>query len=59
MNPFRFDRLPTDDSFFDREVEVKRIAKAINDGENLLVYGLRRMEDLVSAARRPIGRRRT
>ncbi len=43
MNPFRFDRLPTNTSFFDREVEVSRIAKAICDGENLLVYGLRRM----------------
>jgi hypothetical protein len=43
MNPFRFDRLPTAASFFDREREVAEIVKAITSGENLLVYGPRRM----------------
>jgi AAA+ ATPase superfamily predicted ATPase len=54
MNPFRFDRLPTNESFFDRTVEVQRISKAICEGENLLVYGLRRMGKtscLIRAAR--------
>lgn len=43
MNPFRFDRLPTATSFFDREREVAEIVKAITEGVNLLVYGPRRM----------------
>lgn len=43
MNPFRFDRLPTATSFFDREKEVAEIVKAITEGVNLLVYGPRRM----------------
>lgn len=43
MNPFRFDRLPSATSFFDREKEVDEIVKAIKDGMNLLVYGPRRM----------------
>lgn len=43
MNPFRFDRLPTTASFFDREREVAEIVKAITEGVNLLVYGPRRM----------------
>jgi hypothetical protein len=43
MNPFRFDRLPTAASFFDREKEVAEIVQAITGGVNLLVYGPRRM----------------
>ncbi len=43
MNPFRFDRLPTATSFFDREKEVSEIVNAITGGVNLLVYGPRRM----------------
>jgi hypothetical protein len=42
-NPFRYDRLPDDSAFFDREEEVGRIVKSITKGENLLVRGLRRM----------------
>lgn len=43
MNPFRFDRLPAPAAFFDREKEVAAIVKSIVGGENLLVYGPRRM----------------
>jgi hypothetical protein len=42
-NPFRFDRLPTEQSFVNRVTEVQRIVTCITNGENLLVHGLRRM----------------
>lgn len=42
-NPFRYDRLPDDSAFFDREAEVDRIVACIAGGENLLVLGERRM----------------
>ena len=42
-NPFRFDRLPTDAAFVDRDREVARIVDCIRRGENLLVHGERRM----------------
>ena len=42
-NPFRYDRLPDDSAFFNREIEVDRIVASIVKGENLLVRGLRRM----------------
>jgi hypothetical protein len=53
-NPFRFDRLPTAAAFVDREREVARIVQCIREGENLLVFGERRMGKtscLIRAAR--------
>lgn len=42
-NPFRFDRLPTEETFVNRTKEIRRIVACMQSGENLLVYGLRRM----------------
>lgn len=43
INPFRYDRLPADEAFVDREHEVARIVASIKHGENLLIHGQRRI----------------